>query len=528
MTGRTSPPDERAFGDRTLAVLRHLLARAGFDDATVQPDGVEFGDLEARARYDVLSEGVVEWAFSRGVVTRTGTVFDAPEDAARYIALQAVRELRVADGLSTEGWVRRTVDDVPAATSAIVEAATVTITRTSDDPPVRSRFSVSRSRDAAAFATVANVELESIVWCGLQADVIRAFELASGLRAASADDAPHARALGRLTGNRASAPASVDGIRRAPQTLFECGDHEVSVRIDRGSTGFDVVGRSRGAESVIATCSHVDDAERLIAVLRRSTDITIPVDARLAGPHPPVGVTAESDEVTAAFAWRSLADGGRRWVRWVASSAGRWCGSPDLVRLTWLRDVPVNALVAMLAEPGRAQVQLTEGIGVTLTTDALVQAFTRGRSGFRDDVQSSIVCAELRRLVVSSLLPAACWEAVRNAIYGTHMDSWSSGLPVDERYERLWPLFEGSPPTLADGDSASVDLEVAVAATEYGVTVVSGEPRVTRRLPLREESVVEVWSGSSWLARPGTAFGRPLDRPAVVRLAGWPRPDAFG
>jgi len=509
-------------------VLRHLLARAEFADATVQPDRVEFGDLETRFRYDVLPEGVVERVLSRGDVTDTGTVFDAPEDAARYIALQAVRELRVADGLATEGWVRRTVDDVPAGTSATVDGTVVTITRTSDDPPVRSRFSVRRSRDAAAFATVANLELGSIVWCGLQADAIRAFDLASGPRAASVDDTPHAPALGRLTGNRPDAPASVHGIRRGPHTLFECGDHEVSFRIDRGPTGFDVIGRSRGADSVIATCSDVDDAERLVVVLRLSTDITIPMDGRLAGPHPPVGVVDASDEAVAAFAWRSLADGAPRWVRRVAPSARRSYGSADLVRMTWLRDIPVNAIVAMLVEHDRARLQPAGRAGVTLSAETLVRAFTRGRTGYRDDAQSSIVCAELRRLVVESLLPHACWEPVRSAVHGTHMDSWSSGLPVDDRYERLWPLFEGARPPFADTDVASVDPEVAVAAVEYGVTVVSGEPRVTRRVPLGKVPVIEVWSGSSWRARPGTAFGRPLERPAAMRLAGWPRPDAFG
>lgn len=509
-------------------MLRHLLARAEFADATVQPDRVEFGDLETRFRYDVLPEGVAERAFSRGVVTETGTVFDAPEDAARYIALQALREVRAAEGLSTEGWIRRTVDDVPAGISAAVDGTVVAITRTSDDPPVRSRFSVRRSRDAAAFATVANLELESIVWCGLQADAIRAFELASGPRAASTDDAPHAPALGRLTGNRPDAPASVDGIRRGPQTLFECGDHEVALRIDRVSTGFDVIERSRGAESVIATCSHVDDAERLVVALSRPTDIAVSMDARLAGPHPPVGVVDASDDVVAAFSWRSLADGGPRRVRRVDPSTGRSSGFSDLVRMTWLRDIPVNAIVAMLVEHDRARLQPAGRAGVTLSAAALVRAFTRGRTGYRDDAQSSIVCAELRRLVVESLLPQACWEPVRSAVHGTHMDSWSSGLPVDDRYERLWPLFEGARPPFADTDVASVDPEVAVAAVEYGVTVVSGEPRVTRRVPLGTVPVIEVWSGSSWLTRPGTAFGRPLERAAAMRLAGWPRPDAFG
>ena len=528
MTGRTSLLHERVFSDRTLAVLRHLLARVGFDDATVQPDRVEFGDLETRFRYDVLPGGVVERGFSRGVVTETGTVFDAPEDAARYIAMQAVRELRAAEGLSTEEWVRRTVDDVPAGTSATVDGSVITITRTSDDPPEHSRFSMLRSRDAAAFATVATVELESIAWCGLQAGSIRGFELASGPRAASADDAPHAPALGRLTGNRPDAPASLLGIRRGPQTLFECGDHEVSLRIDRVSTGFDVIERSRGAESVIATCSHVDDAERLVIAFRRSTDITIPLDARLAGPQLPVGVVDASDGVVTAFAWRSLADGAPRRVLRVAPSAGRSYVFSDLVRMTWLRDVPVNAIVAMLVEHDRARIQPAGRAGVTLAASTLVRAFTRGRTGYRDDAQSSIVCAELRRLVVSGLLPEACWEPVRSAVHGTHMDSWSSGLPVDDRYERLWPLFEGARPPFADTDVASVDPEVAVAAVEYGVTVVSGEPRVTRRVPLSPEPVIEVWSGSSWLTRPRTEFGRPLDRPAAMRLAGWPRPDAFG
>lgn len=525
---RTSSPDERTYDDRTLSVLGPLLARAGFADATTRSDRVEFGDLETRFRYDVLPEGVVERVFSRGVVTETGTVFDAAEDAARYIALQALREVRAAEGLSTEGWVRRTLDDVAAGTSATVDGSVITITRTSDDPPERSRFSTRRSRDAAAFATVANLELESIVWCGLQADSIRAFELASGPRTASADDAPHAPALGRLTGNRPDTPASVHGIRRGPQTLFECGDHEVSLRIDRGSTGFDVIERSRGAESVIATCSHVDDAERLLIVLYRSTDITISMDARLAGPHPPVGVVDASGGVVTAFSWRSLADGAPHRVRRVAPSAGRSSGFSNLVRMTWLRDIPVDAIVAMLVEHDRARIQPAGRAGVTLSAATLVRAFTRGRTGYRDDAQSAIVCAELRRLTVGSLLPEACWEPVRSAVYGTHMDSWSSGLLVDDRYERLWPLFEGARPPFAETDVASVDPEVAVAAAEYGVTVVSGEPRVTRRVPLGPDPVVEVWSGSSWLARPGTAFGRPLDRPAAVRLAGAARSGGFG
>ncbi len=50
MTARTGRPDERAYSDRTLAVLRHVLARAGFDDATTRSDRVEFGDLETRFR----------------------------------------------------------------------------------------------------------------------------------------------------------------------------------------------------------------------------------------------------------------------------------------------------------------------------------------------------------------------------------------------------------------------------------------------------------------------------------------------
>lgn len=528
MTGRTSLPHERAFSDRTLAVLRNLLARVGFDDATVQPDRVEFGDLETRFRYDVLPEGVVERGFSRGVVTETGTVFDAPEDAARYIALQAVRELRAAEGLSTEEWVRRTVDDVPAGTSATVDGSVVTVTRTSDDPPEQSRFSVRRSRDAAAFATVANVELESIVWCGLQADSIRAFELAGGPRELSTDDAPHAPALGHLTGNRPDAPATLDGIRRGPETLFECGDHEVALLIDRGPTGVDLIERSRGTESVVASCSHVDDAERLVIAFRRSTDITIPLDASLACPQLPVGVVDASDDAAAVFTWRSLADGETRWVRRLVPPSGRSFASAAVVRMMWLRDIPVNAIVAMLVEHDRARLQPAGRPGVTLSAEALVRAFTRGRTGYRDDAQSSIVCAELRRLVVENLLPEACWEPVRSAVHGTHMDSWSSGLPVDDRYERLWPLFEGAPPPFTDTDVASVDPEVAVAAVEYGVTVVSGEPRVTRRVPFGAEPVIEVWGGSSWLARPGIAFGRPLDRPAAVRLAGWPRPDAFG
>ncbi|MBA8991741.1 hypothetical protein FHW23_003019 [Curtobacterium pusillum] len=222
-------------------MLRNLLARVGFDDATVQPDRVEFGDLETRFRYDVLPEGVVERGFSRGVVTETGTVFDAPEDAARYIALQAVRELRAAEGLSTEEWVRRTVDDVPAGTSATVDGSVVTVTRTSDDPPEQSRFSVRRSRDAAVFATVANVELESIVWCGLQADSIRAFELAGGPRELSTDDAPHAPALGHLTGNSLVRSTSndtsspTDGLA-TPTTTARCRDRGSSSRTRHCST----------------------------------------------------------------------------------------------------------------------------------------------------------------------------------------------------------------------------------------------------------------------------------------------------
>ncbi|SDQ71896.1 hypothetical protein SAMN02800687_2541 [Curtobacterium sp. UNCCL20] len=147
--GRMSLPDERVFSDRTRAVLRRLFARAGFTDATVQPDRVEFRDLETRFRYDVLSEGVVERVFSRGVVTATGTVFDARKDAARYVALQAVRELRAVEGLSTEGWVRRTVDDVPTGTSATVGGSVITMTRNPDVRPVRSRFSVSRVSEIA-------------------------------------------------------------------------------------------------------------------------------------------------------------------------------------------------------------------------------------------------------------------------------------------------------------------------------------------------------------------------------------------
>jgi hypothetical protein len=64
VTARTSSPDERTYDDRTLAVLRHLFACAGFDDATTRSDRVEFGDLERAS----------------GRLARPGTAFGRPLD----------------------------------------------------------------------------------------------------------------------------------------------------------------------------------------------------------------------------------------------------------------------------------------------------------------------------------------------------------------------------------------------------------------------------------------------------------------
>lgn len=467
------------FDQRSLVVLRRLAERAGYSDTTARSDRFEYGDLEVRFRYDVSPQGVSERRFSRGEVSFTGTTFDDPEDAARWVALQLAFEIRTQAGLPR-------IDD---------------------------------ARRSLAFARAARVELDAIRWCALQPDPVQALDLAAGDVGTAEDDVPHAVALGRLVGNRPDAPATLDGIRRAHGTLFEYGDHENASRIVQRGDSFDVLCRHRASEHLIASTSHVEDAERLVVVLERSSGIRIPGPHQLSAVPLPRGVLDRSRGLATELEWQSDVDGASHSVRSVARAPGRSSDFSSLVRLTWLRDVPVNVLADTLR--GRDGAFAVGGpVGVTLGTTALIRAFSRGRGGFRDDAQSAVVCSEFRRLVRQGDLPEACWEPVREAVHGTHMDSWSSGLRVDDRYEALWPLFEGPAPRLSDETVAAVDVEVALAAVEYGLTVVPAGPRVARRFPVENDTVTEVWNGAGWSVRPGAEFGHPMTRSEAVRFAG--------
>lgn len=71
MTLRTSLPHERAFSDRTLAVLRHLLARVGFGDghlvtSSARRDGFlgHHPDRSAMSRAECVERYIKEHGFS--------------------------------------------------------------------------------------------------------------------------------------------------------------------------------------------------------------------------------------------------------------------------------------------------------------------------------------------------------------------------------------------------------------------------------------------------------------------------------
>ena len=117
---------------------------------------------------------------------------------------------------------------------------------------------------------------------------------------------PHEAALGAFVGNELSNPSTLMGLGRSAGVFFEYGDIETSHRIERCDGGFVVVDRDRAREHRAAQFSHVDDAERFVAIRDGL--------GRSAGPWFGGRATAPDDvQVTVVretwtFSWRDRSD----------------------------------------------------------------------------------------------------------------------------------------------------------------------------------------------------------------------------
>ncbi|ROP60360.1 hypothetical protein [Curtobacterium sp. ZW137] len=163
-----------------LDLMRDVLSRADFDRVQVEPDRVEFGDLETLDRYTLTPDGVVEWRGDRGAGRDTGTVFDDVSDAERWIVTVAAEALRARSGLGLGDWLLNRERELPAGFTAVPEGRTVLVRWTVRGEEHRARFggALPMAR-AVQFATVARVPIDRIEPCALDEDSRGAFAAAS-------------------------------------------------------------------------------------------------------------------------------------------------------------------------------------------------------------------------------------------------------------------------------------------------------------------------------------------------------------
>lgn len=163
-----------------LDLMRDILSRADFDRVQVEPDRVEFGDLETLDRYTLTAAGVVEWRSDRGAARDTGTVFDDVSDAERWIVTVAAEVLRTQSGLGLGDWLLNRERELPTGFTVVPEGRTVLLRWTVRGVKHRARFGgalpVAR---AVQFATIARVPIDRIEQCALDEDSRGAFSAAS-------------------------------------------------------------------------------------------------------------------------------------------------------------------------------------------------------------------------------------------------------------------------------------------------------------------------------------------------------------
>ncbi len=77
---------------------------------------------------------------------------------------------------------------------------------------------------------------------------------------------PHEAELGAFLGAHVSSPAGLPGLACADGVLFEYGDIETSSRLQRDGERYVVIDRDRAREQRAAEFSHLEDAERFLAI----------------------------------------------------------------------------------------------------------------------------------------------------------------------------------------------------------------------------------------------------------------------
>lgn len=170
MSRRTS----REFQHREL--LENVLLRAGYDLVVVEPQKIEYGDLETLQRFALTGDSVIEWRGSRGTGAETGTRFESAADAETWIITKACGFLRDARGLRRAHWLHDREQELPQGFTLCADGDGVVLSWVLSGTEHKARFGGALPRmSAVQFSTVAQVPIDRIEACAVQPDSRAAF-----------------------------------------------------------------------------------------------------------------------------------------------------------------------------------------------------------------------------------------------------------------------------------------------------------------------------------------------------------------
>lgn len=153
---------------------------------------------------------------------------------------------------------------------------------------------------------------------------------------------PHEAELGAFLGNPPSSPSGLPGLARPDGVLFEYGDIETSSRLQRDGERYVVMDRDRAREHRAAEFSHLEDAERFLAIRDGR--------GRTPGKWFEGRATAPDDvEVTAGDGAYAFS-----WLEGSEEHLVRAFGVPEAstaYRMCWVRALPFAQVIEVVSSP---------------------------------------------------------------------------------------------------------------------------------------------------------------------------------
>lgn len=154
---------------------------------------------------------------------------------------------------------------------------------------------------------------------------------------------PHEAELGAFLGAHVSSPAGLPGLACADGVLFEYGDIETSSRLQRDGERYVVIDRDRAREQRAAEFSHLEDAERFLAI--RDGRGRTPGKWSAGRAIAPDDVEVTSGDGAHEFSWLEGSE----------EHVVRAFGVPEAstaYRLCWVRALPFARVFEVVSSPG--------------------------------------------------------------------------------------------------------------------------------------------------------------------------------